>query len=156
MMSILWRKCGFWHLPHLRHKMLIIRVDGPYFLAKVKVGFGLVKVNTTQVPPAPFGPQNWRKRPNCAPPSPRRHAPKVCCTPVKKAVVFVLCWLCNSKMATAATNRIHATWDMGPNLGSSHPKDVHFVTQLSQMSKATVASQNAHLWGGWTIRFGQS
>ena len=34
--------------------MLIIRVDGPYFLAKVKVGFGLVKVNTTQVPLAPF------------------------------------------------------------------------------------------------------
>ena len=40
------------------------------------------------------------------------------------------------------------TLDFGPNVGSSHPKDEHFVTQLSQMSKATVASQNAHLWGG--------
>ena len=40
--------------------MLIIRVDGPYFLAKVKVGFGLVKVNTTQVPLAPFGASDGR------------------------------------------------------------------------------------------------
>ena len=34
--------------------MRIFRIAGPYVLAKVKVGFGLVKVNTTQVPPAPY------------------------------------------------------------------------------------------------------
>ena len=60
----------------------------------------------------------------------------------KKAVVFVHCLLCNSNMAAAATNRKHATWDLGPNVVSSHLKDVHFLTQLRKMSKPEVALHN--------------
>ena len=46
--------------------------------------------------------------------------------------------------------------NFGQNIGSSYPKDAHFVTQLWLLTFATVASQNAHLWGGWTLRLGQS
>ena len=93
--------------------MLIIRVDGPYFLAKVKVGFGLVKVNTTQVPLAPFG--------------------------SKYKMLLRSQWhLCSVYFVNPT--KPNQTLDFGQNVVSSHPKDEHFVTQVSQMSKAKLAS----------------
>ena len=44
--------------------------------------------------------------------------------------------------------------NFGQNVLFSHPKDGHFVTQLWLLTFATVASQNAHLWGGWNLGLG--